>query len=222
MTVKLVAETDIKNEVVTCSFLFFRGVPEQELHFRAGDYYFPITFIKRSRSEEISLRRQDSFGLYREVLRPDHEESDYESLATAKLPSHIHKVLFLVISPQDGNKHYRFLVLDDSTEIFPGSAFLFVNLSGMRLRVDFGGESPSIEVDEALVLGSKVGEKGGFVPCTIYDESGDKYYENRLYSQQTARKIVIIGAPKNEGGVPRIELVEQLLPQLLSAPAAQQ
>ena len=204
------------SKVIECSFVHSADTPDRELYFRVGDYYHPIEFKKRERAGIISLQRMATFEVYEVVANRADEGDGYRLLASAQVPAHYQKVLLLVVEPnqEEGAKH-RLIVIDDSTKTFPGSAFLFVNLCRQILKVDFGGASEDIGPDKVAVMPSEIGEKGGFVPCIIYNDKGQKYYENRLYSQQTARKIVFIGPPKLEGNLPVVSFLQQLLPQKL-------
>lgn len=209
----LSAQTESHSKVVECSFVHSRGAPDEALYLRIGQYYHPLEFKKGERAGAISLKRMEACEVYQQVKDRAGGEPRYRFLARAKVPAHLNKVLLLVIAPdQEEGEEYRLLVIDDSIKTFPGSVFLFVNLSGKMLKVDFGGASEYIWADKMVVMPSKVREKGGFVPCIIYDEAGEKYYENRLYSQLTARKVVIVGPPIKPGGSANVLLLSELLP----------
>lgn len=219
--IRLAAETDMKKKVVICSFFYWGGSIEDALHVKAGKHFFPIAFNRRSRSEPLSMRGTDLIEIHRGIQAANDAKPAYELLAKASLPVDISQALYLVVAPDENNEHYRIIVLDDSNETFPRATFHFVNLSGQMLKVDFSGESRSLAVGEAAVLSSNVDEKGGFVPCTIYDASGKRYYENRLYSQQSERKVVLIGQPKLKGGIPAVGFLSQLLPQIAPVQSTQ-
>lgn len=210
----LSAEPEGQSKVVVCSFLHWDNNPNEKLFFRMGEEYHPIEFKRRERAGKISLKRMADFEVFREVENPVEGELPYEFLASVPVPGHINDALFLIIaSAKDKGGSYRVVTIDDSTTTFPGTAFLFVNLLNKPMTVNFAGGSQDVEPFKTSVMRSKIGPKGGFVPFIVTNGEGKKICENRLYSQFTTRKIVLIGQPREKGGLPEVKFVNQLLAQ---------
>ena len=208
------AEEQQASKVIECSFLHWGDVPEEKLFFRMGEEYHPIEFKRRERAGKISLKRMADFEVFREVENPVEGELPYEFLASVPVPEHINDALFLIIAAaKDKGGGYRVVTIDDSTTAFPGTAFLFVNLLNKPMTVNFAGGSQDVEPFKTSVMRSKIGPKGGFVPFIVTNGEGKKICENRLYSQFTTRKIVLIGQPREKGGLPEVKFVNQLLAQ---------
>ena len=210
----LSAEPEGQSKVVVCSFLHWDNNPNEKLFFRMGEEYHPIEFKRRERAGKISLKRMADFEVFREVENPVEGELPYEFLASAPVPEHINDALFLIIAAaKDKGGGYRVVTIDDSTTAFPGTAFLFVNLLNKSMTVNFAGGSQDVEPFKTSVMRSKIGPKGGFVPFIVTNGEGKKICENRLYCQFTTRKIVLIGQPREKGGLPEVKFVNQLLAQ---------
>lgn len=214
LPVSVSAETGKISKVFSCSFLHWDGVPEESYFFFADEHYQPVTFMRGSRAGTISLKRVTDFEIYQEKVNGGDGEPQYQLLAKAPVSVHINKAVFLVVAPADKETgKYHVVTLDDSIEVFPGAASLFVNLLGEPIKVNFAGVVKDIKPYESCVMHSGIGPKGGFVPIIVTSSTGDRIYENRLFSQLTARKTVIIG-PSNKGGSSAlVKFVNQLLPQ---------
>lgn len=222
LTAHLAAEPEEPTKVVDCSFAYWRGTPEKALYLRMGEYYHPMNFINGKRSQSISLRRMKVFEVYEEVENPAEGEAAYRLVAMVEVPERYEKILLLVLTPDEKEgDEYRLMVIDDSMETFPPSTFLFVNLGDKMITVDFAGERQDINAGLVGVMQSKVDKRGGLVPLLIYDHEGERCYENRLFSQLTARNVIFIGPPKWDGGQPIVGLLPQLLPQKLKEPPLQ-
>ena len=210
----LSAEPEGQSKVVVCSFLHWDNNPNEKLFFRMGEEYHPIEFKRRERAGKISLKRMADFEVFREVENPVEGELPYEFLASVPVPEHINDALFLIIAAaKDKGGGYRVVTIDVSTTAFPGTAFLFVNLLNKPMTVNFAGGSQDVEPFKTSVMRSKIGPKGGFVPFIVTNGEGKKICENRLYSQFTTRKIVLIGQPREKGGLPEVKFENQLLAQ---------
>ena len=213
---QLLAQAEIRSKVVECSFVFWRGAPEADLYLRMGDYYHPLKFKNEKRSESISLRRMKIFEVYEKIQNPDEGEAGYRLVANVEVPERYEKVLLLVFAPDEKQEAgYRLMVIDDSMEGFPASTYLFVNLGNEKITVDFADTSQTINAGEMRVMHSKVDQRGGLIPILIHDHEGKRRYENRLFSQLTARNVVFIGPPKWDGGAFTVGMLPQLLPQKL-------
>jgi len=220
---QLLAQEEIRSKVVECSFVYWRGAPEADLYLRMGDYYHPLKFKNEKRSESISLRRMKIFEVYEKIQNPDEREAGYRLVANVEVPERYKKVLLLVFAPDEKQEAgYRLMVIDDSMEGFPASTYLFVNLGNEKITVDFADTSQTINAGEMRVMHSKVDQRGGLIPILIHDHEGKKRYENRLFSQLTARNVVFIGPPKWDGGAFTVGMLPQLLPQKVPPPPGQQ
>ena len=220
---QLLAQAEIRSKVVECSFVFWRGAPEADLYLRMGDYYHPLKFKNEKRSESISLRRMKIFEVYEKIQNPDEGEAGYRLVANVEVPERYEKVLLLVFAPDEKQEAgYRLMVIDDSMEGFPASTYLFVNLGNEKITVDFADTSQTINAGEMRVMHSKVDQRGGLIPILIHDHEGKRRYENRLFSQLTARNVVFIGPPKWDGGAFTVGMLPQLLPQKVPPPPGQQ
>jgi len=217
------AEEQQATKVIECSFIHWDDIPERKLYFRMGEEYHPIEFKRGKRAGMISLKRMAKFEIFRQLKDLAQGELPYEFLASVAVPAKINKALFVVIAPdnEDDGGH-RVVVLDDSPDVFQSSTFLFVNLAGQMLNVDFAGESQDIESDKTRVMPSRVTENGGLVPFIVTDEKGQRIYENRFFCQRTARNVVFIAAPKDQRTGHRIKLWTQLLASEVPPPPGQQ
>lgn len=219
----LQAEPGEPSKVVECSFVYWRGAPEADLYLRMGDYYHPLKFKNEKRSEPISLRRMKVFEVCEKIQNPDEGEAGYRLVANVEVPERYEKVLLLVFAPDEKQEAgYRLMVIDDSMEGFPASTYLFVNLGNEKITVDFADTSQTINAGEMRVMHSKVDQRGGLIPILIHDHEGKRRYENRLFSQLTARNVVFIGPPKWDGGAFTLGMLPQLLPQKVPPPPGQQ
>jgi hypothetical protein len=210
----LAEESVESTKVVRCSFIHWDGVPEEGYYFRMNDEFLPIKFEKENRSKSISVMRMEKIEVFHKLEGSSSGQLSYELVADALIPMHMSEVMFLILSPDLANEgKHRVIVIADSAQAFPSASCLFLNLCSDVFDVDFAGEIERLQPERVKVFFSKVGKKGGFVPCMINTQDGERVFENRIFCQKSSRRCVII-RPNIKGDLmpPRIKFLSQYLP----------
>lgn len=200
-------------KVIRCSFIHWDGVPDKGFYFRMGVEFLPVEFEKADRGKSISLRRMNKIEVFHKSEGAPEGQLPYKLVADAVIPNHMSDIVFLILSPdEDTGEGYRVIVIDDSIEAFPPSSCLFVNLCPQVFTVDFAGVTEELKPNHVRALFSKVSEKGGFVPCIISGEDGERVFENRFFSQRSTRRLVFLRPNITPDlKTPRIKFLSQYL-----------
>ena len=118
----------------------------------------------------------------------------------------------MVMAPNQEDGDHRVFALDDSPVVFGRRTFRFVNLTQQMISVEFAGETQQVEVDDVVVMESRVDKKGGFIPCIMRDPEGETIYGTRLFAQPNGREDVFIRPSPIKGRkAPSIKFISQLI-----------
>jgi hypothetical protein len=206
------AEEEGPSKVIECSFIHWDDNPEEELFLRIGEEYHAIKFKGGSHGGNISLRRMANFEVFRKVENPVEGESIYELIGETAVPDDASKVLFLVIPPDEEDGQHRIFALNDSIEVFGRGAFRVVNLTQESISVEFLEKTQSVDVDEDIVMQTKVDKAGGLLPCVMRNPEGETIFGTRIFCQATGRDVVFLRPPLMEGrNKPRMKFVARLM-----------
>ena len=209
---ELKAQTQEPSKVIECTYIYWDGIPEDELYFRMGDEYYPMAFRHGARAAAISVARMEKFEVFRKIDKPFEGEALYDFVAEAAVPHDASSILFLVMAPNQEDGDHRVFALDDSTLVFGQRTFRFVNLTQQMISVEFAGETQQVDVDGDIVMQSNVDEKGGFIPCIMRDPEGETIFGTRLFAQPNGREIVFIRPSPIKGRkAPSIKFISQLI-----------
>ena len=209
---ELKAQTHEPSKVIECTYIYWDGIPEGELYFRMGEEYHPMVFRHGSRAAAISVARMERFEVFRKVDKPLEGEALYEFIAETAVPHDARRILFLVMAPDEEDGDHRVFALDDSPLVFGRRTFRFVNLTQQMISVEFAGETQQVEVDDVVVMESRVDKKGGFIPCIMRDPEGETIYGTRLFAQPNGREDVFIRPSPIKGRkAPSIKFISQLI-----------
>jgi len=128
------------------------------------------------------------------------------------VPDDASKVLFLVIPPDGEDGQHRIFALNDSIEVFGRGAFRVVNLTKQSISVEFLEKTQSVDVDEDIVMQTKVDKAGGLLPCVMRNPEGETIFGTRIFCQATGRDVVFLRPPLMEGrNKPRMKFVARLM-----------
>ena len=206
------ADEEGPSKVIECSFIHWDDNPEEELFFRMGEEYHAIKFRGGSHGGNISLKRMANFEVFRKVENPVEVESIYELIGETAVPDDASKVLFLVIPPDGEDGQHRIFALNDSIEVFGRGAFRVVNLTQESISVEFLEKTQSVNVDEDIVMQTKVDKAGGLLPCVMRNPEGKTIFGTRIFCQATGRDVVFLRPPLMEGrDKPRMKFVARLM-----------
>ena len=209
---ELKAQTHEPSKVIECTYIYWDGIPEGELYFRMGEEYHPMAFRRGSRAAAISVARMERFEVFRKVDKPLEGEALYEFIAETAVPHDARRILFMVMAPNQEDGDHRVFALDDSPVVFGRRTFRFVNLTQQMISVEFAGETQQVEVDDVVVMESRVDKKGGFIPCIMRDPEGETIYGTRLFAQPNGREDVFIRPSPIKGRkAPSIKFISQLI-----------
>ena len=206
------AESALPTKVIKCLFIHWDDNPEKELFFRMGEEYHAIKFRGGSHGGNISLKRMANFEVFRKVENPVEGESIYELIGETAVPDDESKVLFLVIPPDGEDGQHRIFALNDSIEVFGRGAFRVVNLTQESISVEFLEKTQNVDVDEDIVMQTKVDKAGGLLPCVMRNPGGETIFGTRIFCQATGRDVVFLRPPLMEGrNKPRMKFVARLM-----------
>ena len=206
------AESALPTKVIKCLFIHWDDNPEEELFLRIGEEYHAIKFKGGSHGGNISLRRMANFEVFRKVENPVEGESIYELIGETAVPDDASKVLFLVIPPDGEDGQHRIFALNDSIEVFGRGAFRVVNLTQESISVEFLEKTQSVDVDEDVVMQTKVDKAGGLLPCVMRNPDGETIFGTRIFCQATGRDVVFLRPPLMVGrNKPRMKFVARLM-----------
>ena len=221
------AQQQEKKKGVQFSCMLWEGPLPQKIYYQDGEDYREVIPFTSHRSLPHWLEKSKEFRLFT-MTQPQakdgkEQEPVYTLVGQSKLLPGISPILFLLI-PSQGEEDFkiRIMALDDSLEGFPAGSFRFANFSTADLMVKFAGSIKKIPAREMTIMKSKIGKNGGMVPFLIGNENGEKVFETRLFAQASGREIVFIGPPKEEGGLPSVRFLPQLLPQKVPPPPERQ
>ena len=215
-----------KMKGVQFSCMLWEGPLPQKIYYQDGEDYREVVPYTSSRSLPNLLKKSKEFRLYT-MTQPEAEgdkkqEPVYTLVGQSKLLPGISPILFLLLPSQEGEGFkIRIMALDDSLEGFPAGSFRFANFSTADLMVKFAGAIEKIPARKMTIMKSRIGKNGGMVPFLIGNQNCEKVFETRLFAQASGREIVFIGPPKEEGGLPSVRFLPQLLPQKLPVPPSQ-
>ena len=214
------AQEQEEKKGIQFSCMLWNGPLPEKIYYQDGEDYREVVPYTSSRSLPHWLEKSKEFRLFtrKEVEQTEEKEVDfvYTLIGQSKLMGNVSPVLFILF-PSMGEKglQIRILALDDSLNGFPAGSFRFANFSTSELFVKFAGAVKKIPSKEITLMKSGIGKEGGMVPFLIGDGEGNKVFETRLFAQASGREIVFIGPPKEEGGLPSVRFLPQLLPQKL-------
>ena len=223
--VSLQAQGQSKKPGIEFSCLLWEGPLPEKIYYQDGEEYREVQPFTTSRSLPHRLEKSTQFRLFTmsEAVGED-EEPVYTLVGQAALLPGVERILFILFPSRDEATEalkIRIMTLDDTLKGFPPGSFRFVNFSGSDLLVKFAGVIKKIPAQEISIMQSKVGKLGGLVPFILGNKEGKKIFETRLFAQTSGRKIVFIGKSKEEGGLPKVRFLSQLLPQKLPPIPAQ-
>ncbi len=148
--------------------------------------------------------------------KDEEGKAKYREVGRAPQTPRMSHVLYVLFPEEhEGALYFRILPLNDALKHFPAGSFCFVNFTEETLDIRLSLNSKKIPSQETAVMASNVDPKGNMVPCVMKNEQGNKVFETRLFAQASGREIVFIGPPKEEGGLPSVRFLPQLLPQKL-------
>ena len=222
------SQDQVKKRGVQFSCMLWEGPLPEKIYYQDGEEYREVQPYTTSRSLPHQLEKSTQFRLFtmEEVEKGNGKEPElvYTLVGQAALLPGVQRILFILFPTVDESSkalNIRIMALDDTLKGFPPGSFRFVNFSGSDLIVKFAGILKKIPAQQITIMESKIGKLGGLVPFLLGNNEGKKIFETRLFAQASGREIVFIGKAKEEGGLPKVRFLPQLLPQKLPKIPAQ-
>ncbi|WPJ97280.1 hypothetical protein SH580_06110 [Coraliomargarita algicola] len=190
LAVSAVAQSNESGLKFTC--LMWDDLPMEDLHYKEGKSYKPITFRKGKRSQEYYFRNASVFELFVPAVNEEGERY-FKLVGSSPLVEGTQQILFIVVPlERKPDMPLSILALDDSLEGFPPGSFRFANFTGSKLLVKVRDEVTQLETGKITVTDAQSSEDGGMVPVAFGSPAGELLHFTRIYSHARSREMVFI------------------------------